>query len=84
MQLLQEEGQQPTRPQSGHWLDGFFELRSKEARIFYVFLANLVAVLLGGEIKKRNDVPLKTRERVRGYQREVVRRKCGSRQEKKR
>jgi hypothetical protein len=41
-------------------------------------------VLLDGEIKKRDDVPARTLERVRGYQREVVRRERASRQEKER
>jgi hypothetical protein len=49
-----------------------------------MFLPNRVAVLLDGEIKKRDDIPAKTLERVRGYQKEVVRRKRGSRQEKER
>lgn len=70
------------RPRSGTLRDGLFELRGK--RIFYVFLPNRVAVLLDGEIKKRTDIPQKTLERIRGYQREVVRRKRGSVQEKKR
>jgi hypothetical protein len=34
-----------------------------------------VAVLLDGEIKKRDDIPKKTLERVRGYQCDVVRHK---------
>jgi hypothetical protein len=84
VRLLQERGSTLRRPQSGALGDGLFELRGKEVRIFYVFLPNRVAVLLDGEIKKRNDMPLKTLERVRGYQREVVRRKRGSRQEKER
>ncbi len=84
VQLLEDRGNTLRRPQSGALGDGLFELRGKEVRIFYVFLPNRVAVLLDGEIKKRDDIPLKTLERVRGYQREVVRRKRGSRQEKKR
>jgi len=84
VKLLQERGNTLHRPQSGTLGEGLFELRGKEVRIFYVFLPNRVAVLLDGEIKKRNDIPLKTLERVRGYQAEVVRRKRGSRQEKKR
>lgn len=39
-----------------------------------MFLPNRVAVLLDGEIKKRDDIPVKTLERVRGYQKEVARR----------
>lgn len=39
-----------------------------------MFLPNRAAVLLDGEIKKRDDIPVKTLERVRGYLKEVVRR----------
>ncbi len=42
-------------------------------------LPNHVAVLLDGAIKKRDDIPRKTLERVRGYQKEVIRRNRGSR-----
>ena len=79
VKLLHERGNSLRRPQSGALGEGLFELRGKEVRIFYMFLPNRVAVLLDGEIKKRNDIPVKTLARVRGYQREVVRRKRGSR-----
>lgn len=49
-----------------------------------MFLPNRVAVLLDGEIKKRDDIPAKTLQRVRGHQKEVVRRRRVSRQEKER
>jgi hypothetical protein len=78
VRLLQERGNSLHRPQSGTLGEGLFELRGKEVRIFYVFLPGRVAVLLDGEIKKRDDIPKKTLERVRGYQREVVRRKRAS------
>jgi hypothetical protein len=84
VKLLQERGNSLRRPQSGALGEGLFELRGKEVRIFYMFLRNRVAVLLDGEIKKRDDVPARTLERVRGYQREVVRRERASRQEKER
>ena len=84
VKLLRERGNSLRRPQSGALGEGLFELRGKEVRIFYMFLPNRVAVLLDGEIKKRDDIPAKTLERVRGYQREVMRRKRGSRREKKR
>ena len=82
MKLLHERGNSLRRPQSGALGEGLFELRGKEVRIFYMFLPNRVAVLLDGEVKKRNDIPAKTLERVRGYQKEVVRRRRGSRLEK--
>lgn len=84
VQLLRERGNSLRRPRSGALGGGLFELRGKEVRIFYMFLPNRVAVLLDGEIKKRDDIPVKTLERVLGYQKEAVRRKGASRQEKKR
>jgi len=84
VKLLEERGNSLRRPQSGALGEGLFELRGKEVRIFYMFLPNRVAVLLDGEIKKRDQIPAKTLERVRGYQKEVVRRKRASRQEKER
>ena len=63
--------------------EGLFELRGKQIRIFYMFLPNRVAVLLDGEIKKRDDIPAKTLARVRGYQREVVRRGRPRREQEK-
>ena len=81
VKLLQERGNSLRRPQSGALGEGLFELRGKEVRIFYVFLPNRVAVLLDGEVKKRDDIPVKTLERVRGYQKEVMRRRRGSRRE---
>jgi hypothetical protein len=84
VKLLQELGNSLQRPRSGTLGEGLFELRGKEVRIFYLFLPNRVAVLLDGEIKKRTDIPQKTLERIRGYQREVLLRKRGIAQEKKR
>jgi hypothetical protein len=79
VKLLQERGNNLRRPQSGALGEGLFELRGKEVRIFYMFLPNRVAVLLDGEIKKRDDIPVKALERVRGYQKEVARRKRATR-----
>ena len=84
VELLRERGNSLRRPQSRALGEGLFELRGKEVRIFYIFLPNRVAVLLDGETKKRDDIPARTLERVRGYQKEVVLRKRASRQEKKR
>ena len=50
-----------------------------------MFLPNRVVVLLDGEIKKRDDIPASTLDRMRSYKKEVERRKqAGRRQEKKR
>jgi len=85
VKLLEEKGNALRRPQSGALGEGLFELRGREVRIFYMFLPNRVVVLLDGEIKKRDDIPAKTLERVRGYQKEVARRKrAGRKQEKER
>ena len=43
-------------------------------RLFYMFLPNRVAVLLDGEIKKQDAVPLPTLRRVRQYQALVMKR----------
>ena len=74
VKLLEERGNTLRRPHSGALGEGLFELRGKEVRLFYVFLPGRVIGLLDGEIKKRDDIPRKTLERVRGYQREVARR----------
>ena len=74
VKLLEEQGNMLRRPRSGSLGEGLFELRGNQVRIFYMFLPNRVAVLLDGEIKKRDDIPAKTLARVRGYQREVARR----------
>lgn len=74
VKLLEERGNSLRRPHSGALSDGLFELRGKEVRPFYMFLPGRVVVLLGGEMKKRNDIPKATLARVRGYQKEVVRR----------
>ena len=74
VKLLEERGNTLRRPHSGALGGGLFELRGKEVRLFYVFLPGRVIGLLDGEIKTRDDIPRKTLERVRGYQREVARR----------
>ena len=82
VKLLEEKGNTLRRPHSGALGEGLFELRGKEVRIFYVFLPGRVAVLLDGEVKKRDDIPPKTLARVRGYQKEVEWRKTGKKREK--
>jgi hypothetical protein len=48
-----------------------------------MFRPNRVVVLLDGEIKKRDDIPAKTLERVRVYQKEVARRRRAERKQEK-
>ena len=84
VKLLEERGSSLRRHHSGALGEGLFELRGKEVRILYMFLANRVAVLLDGEIKKRDDIPARTLARVRGYQKETLRRRRGTRQERAR
>jgi len=74
VKLLEERGNTLRRPHSGALGEGLFELRGKEVRLFYLFLPGRVIVLLDGEIKKRDDIPKKTLQRVRGYRKEVARR----------
>lgn len=83
VKLLEERGNALRRPHSGALGEGLFELRGKEVRIFYVFLPGRAAILLDGEVKKRDDIPPKTLARVRGYQKEVGWRKTGKKREKK-
>ncbi len=82
VKLLEEQGNRLRRPQSGALGEGLFELRGKQVRIFYTFLPKRFIVLLDGEIKKRNAIPARTLERMRGYQKKVSRR--GRKQEGKR
>jgi phage-related protein len=73
VKLLEDQGNLLRRPQSGALGDGLFELRGKEIRIFYVFVPGRAIVLLDGEIKKRDDIPKRTLERMRRFQAEVMR-----------
>ena len=61
VKLLEERRNSLRRPQSAALGEGLFELRGKEIRIFYMFLAGRL-----------------------GYQKDVLRRKRSSRQEKAR
>jgi len=72
VKLLEEQGSQLRRPQSGALGDGLFELRGKQVRLFYVFLRGRLIVLLDGEIKKRDDIPPRTLARMRVLQTEVA------------
>ena len=74
VKLLEERGNTLRRPHSGALGDGLFELRGKQVRLFYMFRPRRVVVLLDGEIKKRDEVPKRTLARLRGYQKEVLRR----------
>ena len=68
VKLLEDKGNTLRRPRSGSLGEGLFELRGKQVRIFYVFEGTRKVVLLDGEIKKRNDIPKKTLDRMRRYQ----------------
>jgi hypothetical protein len=72
VKLLEEQGNLLRRPQSGALGDGLFELRGKQVRLFYLFLPGRVIVLLGGEIKKRDDIPAGTLSRMRALQARVA------------
>lgn len=83
--LLEEQGNAVRRPHSGALGQGLFELRGKQVRLFYMFLPNRIAVLLDGEIKKQDAIPIATLKRVRQYQAEVAKRRLPTRtREKKR
>ncbi len=78
VKLLEARGNALRRPHSAALGQGLFELRGKQARLFYTFLPGRVAVLLDGEIKKRDAIPSDTLERVRRYQAHVLRRAAGA------
>jgi hypothetical protein len=72
VKLLEEKGSLLRRPHSGTLGDGLFELRGKQVRLFYMFVPGRAIVLLGGEIKKRDDIPPRTLGRMRVLQAEVA------------
>lgn len=74
LKYLREQGNALRRPHSGALDDGLFELRGKQVRIFYIFLPGRVALLLDGEIKKRNDIPPATLKRTRKLQKDALQR----------
>jgi len=74
VRMLREQGNALRRPHSGALDAGLFELRGKQVRIFHIFLPDRTAMLLDGEIKKRNDIPPATLKRMRGLQKDAQRR----------
>ena len=74
VKLLEEQGNQLRRPQSGPLGEGLFELRGKEVRIFFVFVPGRTIVLRDGETKRRDDIPKRTLERLRKLQADAMRR----------
>jgi putative component of toxin-antitoxin plasmid stabilization module len=52
---------------------GLFELRDRSTgiRIFYVFEGHRRIVLLGGIVKKRDDIPARTLRRLQAWQQEL-------------
>ncbi len=84
IKLLEEQGNALRRPQSGVLGDGLFELRGRQVRIFFMFLAGRRIVLLDGEIKKRDDIPPATLRRMRSYRGIVLEREARLRKGKTR
>lgn len=72
--MLREQGNALRRPHSGALDDGLFEPRGKQVRIFYIFLPGRTAMLLDGEIKKRDDIPPSTLKRMRKLQKDALKR----------
>jgi hypothetical protein len=54
---LRALGNQLREPRSKSVGSGLFELRGMRVRIYYGFLPGRCAVLLGGCVKKREDIP---------------------------
>lgn len=73
IQLLRERGNGLRRPHSGSLGGGLFELRDVKSgvRVFYTFLAGKRAVLLGGMVKKRGDIPAPALKAARKLSAEV-------------
>lgn len=69
IQLLRERGNMLRRPHSGSLGNGLFELRDVDSgvRIFYTFLPGRRAILLGGIVKKRGDIPAGTLKETRRH-----------------
>lgn len=67
--LLRERGNTLRRPHSGSLADGLFELRDVNSgvRVFYTFLSGRRAILLGGLVKKRGDIPASKLKETRKY-----------------
>src|SRR5271156_261993 len=50
-------GNKLREPRSKSLEGGLFELRGTRVRVYYSFLPGRRAVLIGGYVKKRNDIP---------------------------
>ena len=72
LKSLIEQGNALRRPRSASLGEGLFELRGKQVRIFHDSLPFRVALLLDGEIKKRNDIPTATMKRMRKLQKDAL------------
>ncbi len=62
---LRALGNQLREPRSKSLGAGLFELRGTTVRIYYGFLPERRAVLVGGYVKKRTDTPANVRELMR-------------------
>ena len=71
---LRERGNLLRPPHSKALGNGLFELRSLKhaVRVFYMFLPGQQIVLLGGIVKKRDDIPAAVLRRIRLLQSEVL------------
>ncbi|HTY53663.1 MAG TPA: type II toxin-antitoxin system RelE/ParE family toxin [Candidatus Binataceae bacterium] len=71
IKVLEEWGNTLGMPHSKPLGHGLFELRGRQVRIFYTFLADRRIVLLDGVLKKRSRVPTAVIQRMRKLQSEV-------------
>lgn len=85
---LRTLGNQLREPRSKSVDGGLFELRGTRVRIYYGFLPGRRAVLLGGYVKKRNDIPLEVlrlmRARLKEAQDEFEKSRSGAARKKSR
>ena len=63
--------QQLREPHSKALGDGLFELRRNQVRLFYMFEPGQTIRLLGGMVKKQDEIPVEVLQRVRGYRQAV-------------
>jgi len=68
---LRALGNQLREPRSKSLNKGLFELRGTSVRIYYGFLPERHAVLIGGYVKKRTDTPTNVLQLMRARWKEV-------------
>ena len=71
IQMLRELGSNLLPPHAKKVETGLYELRGHQVRIFYVFRPGKVIVLLDGILKKSDEIPEGTLQRMRRLRKEI-------------